>query len=90
MSKEFFVLLTEFLVKEKFTKQRLKEAVNHIITTFKYKELNISDIIQFDKRVKLYTYNEVTAMVLKSQASFDDFEIREVNGKKFRVKKTDL
>lgn len=90
MKGEFFILLTEFLIKENFTKKRLTDAVNHIIANFQYKELNISDIIQFDRKIKLYTYNEVTEMVLKHQASYSDFEIREIDGKKFRVKKTDL
>jgi len=90
MKGEFFILLTEFLIKENFTKKRLTDAVNHTIANFQYKELNISDIIQFDRKIKLYTYNEVTEMVLKNQASYSDFEIREIDGKKFRVKKTDL
>lgn len=59
MSKEFFILLSEYLLKEKFTEERLKDAVDNVICKFQYKELNISDIISFDKRVKLYTYNDV-------------------------------
>lgn len=89
MSKEFFVLLTEFVSKEKFTAERLKDAVNHVIANFQYKELNISDIIQFDRRVKLYNYSDVCDLVTRGKATFEDFEIIEVNGEKFRIKKTD-
>lgn len=90
MRKEFFVLLTEFIIKEGFTKERLSDAVNNVIATFKYKEINISDIISYDKRVKLYTYSEVTSLVTQGKASFGDFEIRKVDGKKYRVLKSDL
>lgn len=90
MSSEFFVLLASFIKKEGFTSERLKDAINHVISSFKYKELNISDIIQFDKRVKLYTYSEVCNLVTKGQANFSDFEIRTIGDKTFRVKKSDL
>lgn len=90
MTKEFFVLLTEFLITENFTKQRLKDAVNYVIKNFPYKELNISDIIRYDRKVKLYTHSEASALVTQGKASFNDFEIREVNGRNYRVLKSDL
>ena len=90
MKKEFFVLLSEFVLKENFTAKRLEDAVNHVIANFQYKELNVSDIIKFDKKVKLYTYNEVCLLVTQNKASFENFEIKKVDGKTFRVKKTEL
>ena len=90
MTKEFFVLLNEFILKEKFTQKRLEDAVNHVICNFQYKELNIFDIIKFDRRIKLYTYNEVCELVTKNKARFEDFEIRKIENQTFRVKKTDL
>jgi hypothetical protein len=59
MSKEFFILLSEYLIKENFTSERLRDAVDKVICNFQYKELNISDVIAFDKRIKLYTWNDV-------------------------------
>lgn len=59
MSNEFFILLSEYILKENFTEERLRDAVDKIICNFQYKELNISDIISFDKRIKLYTWNDV-------------------------------
>jgi len=89
MTKEFFVLLTEFLITENFTKQRLKDAVNYVIKNFPYKELNISDIIRYDRKVKLYTHSEASALVTQGKASFEDFEKREIDGKIFRILKSD-
>lgn len=86
----FFDILTERIIANGFSDQRLADAVNNVIDNFRYKELSVADIIQHDKRVKLYTYPEVVAMVTAWQATFDDFEIRKINGKTYRVLKTDL
>ncbi|MCL1942003.1 MAG: hypothetical protein FWF54_00395 [Candidatus Azobacteroides sp.] len=89
MTKEFFVLLTEFAVKHEFTAERLSDAVNHVIADFRYRELNISDIIRYDRRVKLYTAGEF----MKAQMSGthpSEFEKREIDGKIYRVLKADL
>lgn len=90
MGQDFFNLLAERLIDNGFSSKRLKHAVNYVLDNFNYKELNIADIIRFDKRVKLYTYNDVCRMVSKGEASFSDFEMREINGKCYRVKKSDL
>lgn len=90
MSDQFFNLLSERIIANDFTENRLIDAINHVIDNFAYKELNISDVIRFDRKVKLYTYPEVSDLVTAGKASFSDFEIREINGKTFRVKKSDL
>lgn len=90
MNNGFFDLLAERIAANKFTSKRLYDAVNSLIDNFNYKELNIADIIKFDKKAKLYSYNEVCRMVSKGEVSFSDFEIREINGECYRVKKTDF
>lgn len=87
MSKEFFVLLSEYVIKEKFTEERLKDAVDNVITNFQYKELNISDIIRFDKRIKLYTWNDVYKIA--GQFPSPDFQIYDKE-RKLYAKITDL
>jgi hypothetical protein len=87
---QFFILLTEFVITHGFTAKRLKDAVNHVIANFQYKELNISDIIKFDKRARLYTYSEYCNLINEHKAKNDDFEVREVNGKNYWVLKKDL
>lgn len=90
MERGFFDLLAERVIANGFTAERLKDAVNHVLDNFQYKELNISDIIRFDRRVKLYTYSDVCQMVTSGKAVWEDFEKREINGKLFRIKKADL
>ena len=90
MEKGFFDLLAERVIANGFTASRLKDAVNHVLDNFQYKELNISDIIRFDRRVNLYTYSDVCQLVTRGEAAWDDFVKREINGTMFRIKKTDL
>jgi len=89
MPEEFFILLTEFILKEKFTAKRLEDAVNHVIRNFQYKEFNISDIIKFDKRVKLYTGKEYISMQMQGFHT-SEFEKRVINDEVYWVKKIDL
>jgi len=86
----FFDILTERIIANGFSDQRLADAVNNVIDNFRYKELSVADIIQHDKRVKLYTYSEAAAMVIEGKATFEDFETRKINGKTYRVMKSDL
>ena len=89
-SDAFFDILTERIIANGFSDKRLADAINNVIDNFHYKELTIADIIQHDKRVKIYTYQEVAAMVTAGKASFEDFETREIGGKIYRVLKSDL
>ena len=90
MTKEFFVLLSEFVQSEKFTRQRLMDAVNHVIANFQYKELNVADVIGFDRRVKLYDRNEMCYYIQKNSASTDHFQRVVINEQVFWVLKTDV
>ena len=90
MGNEFFNLLSERVVDNGFSSDRLNHAINYVLDNFQYKELNISDIIRFDRRVRLYTHNEVSRMVTEGKAAFSDFEIREIGGTYYRILRTDL
>lgn len=86
---DFFNLLAERLVANRFSDRRLREAVSHMIDTFPYRRINIADVISFDRRVRLYTYGEVCDMVHGQTARFDEFELREVGSKKYWIRKTE-
>lgn len=90
MESGFFNLLAERAIANKFTPERLVDAVNNIIDNFQYKEINISDIIRYDRKIKLYTYNEVCKMVTEGTAAFSDFITKEINGNVFKIKKSDI
>ena len=69
-SKEFFNVLAERLIANGFTDERLTDAVNNVIDNFQYKELNISDIVRFDKKMRLYTYSEACRLVTEKGYEF--------------------
>lgn len=69
-SKEFFNVLAERLIANGFTDERLADAVNNLIDNFQYKELNISDIVRFDKRMRLYSYKEACRLVTEEGYEF--------------------
>lgn len=82
--------MSERIISNNMTLKQLEDSVNNIIDNFKYKEINISDVISFNKYVNLYTYSEVTALITENKASWDDFQIVKIKGETFRVKKTDI
>lgn len=87
---KFYSVLTERIISNKFTKQRLKEAVNFFIDTkTSFKDIHIADIVNFDKQEKLYSYHEKCITVQQSTTlSFNDFVGVKVNGVMYyRLKK---
>jgi len=86
----FYNLLSERIMANGFTDDRLKDAVARVLDTFNYKEINISDIVSFDKRVRLYTYNEMSEDILSQKANAAEFEARIVNDRRYWVKRRDL
>jgi hypothetical protein len=90
MGNGFFDVLSERVTSNKLTRERLRDSVNWILDNFKYKELTVADVIRYDKRARLYTYDEVSSMVTRGEAKFEDFEIREIGGVCYRVRKTEL
>lgn len=90
LPKEFYGLLGNRMKEKGFTDDKMRDAINYVIDNCKYPIPTISEILSYDRVVKLYSYNEVSNMVMKGQASFDDFEKREIGGKIYRVLKSDL
>ena len=91
MEDEFFMLLCKRIGANEFTAKRLEDAVSHVIDNFRYKELNVADVISFDKRVRLYSYDEVCDMCASGRANMkEDFEIKKIGEKKYWAKKVDM
>lgn len=86
---EFINVLTERIVANEFTNERLIDAVSHLIDTFKYPRPSIADIIGFDCRIKLYSYSEYMNEILSHKAIHEDFCPHWIGDKPFHVKITD-
>lgn len=63
MSSDFLFLLTDRIKNKRFTRLQLTAAIENLIDNYTYPQPKIADIISFDKKVKLYTYNEVCRLV---------------------------
>ena len=85
----FTAILSERLVANGFTTQRLIDAVSYLIDNFKYQTPSIADIINFDRKVKLYSYNEVVEFVTSDKGTFDDFYKHWIGETLYWVKKSD-
>lgn len=70
----FFALLCSRMKANGFTKQRMQDAVNYLVDNFRYKQINIADVITYDRRVRLYTYQEYCSAVYRNKNLSDDFE----------------
>jgi hypothetical protein len=57
----WYTILEEMLDEEKFTDQRLTDAVNHLIKTSIYPEPTIANLLTFDRKAKIWTYEEALA-----------------------------
>jgi hypothetical protein len=88
LNSDFFNLLSERIVANGFNNERLHDAIAHLIDTFPYKEPKIADIISYDRKIKLYSYNDVCSEVFKG-SNFQDFDKIAKNGKLFWFKKSD-
>lgn len=83
---DYLIVLVDRLIANKFTRQRVADAVNHVLDNFPYRRPSISDIISYDRKLKLYTYAEMCAKCTP-QFTADNFRIVEVNGRKMWVEK---
>lgn len=61
--KEFYDILAERLKENKFSDKRLIDAINLLIDSYIYPVPAIANIISYDVRVKLYTYQDMLKLV---------------------------
>lgn len=87
--------LTELLITRakhhKFTNKRFMDAIDHVIDNYKYQKPHIADIISFDKKVKMYTYNEMLTICSNNNTlpTTDFFKSVLIQNKRVWVEKSD-
>lgn len=67
---QFTDLLTESLMRNKFTDERFKDAVNHVIDNCRYPKPSIADFVSYDKSIVFYTHKEMS----HNRFNFDLFQ----------------
>lgn len=82
----FYDILTDRLKELRFSDQRLTDAVNNLIDTCPYPTPTIANLISWDKRIKLYNYQEMVAMVDKfGEVTWRSYKAVKISGFKSRV-----
>lgn len=86
---EFFSVLIDRMRENGFSDERMKDSINNVIDNCRYPIPTMADFLSFDKRVKLYQYNEVCDLVTGNQATFEDFSIIRISSIVYRIRKSD-
>ncbi len=59
--------------------KQVTDAINNVIDTYRFPIPMVADIISFDKKVKIYTHQEICAMIPQGY-TFENFEKVTING----------
>ena len=70
----WYNILEKLLDTEKFTDKRLMDATNNLIKTCIYPEPTIANILGYDKKMRLYTYEEA---INKNGGNFNGWDKKE-------------
>jgi hypothetical protein len=79
----FYTILMNRLKDKGFTDQQLIDSVNNVIDTCVYPVPTIANFINFEKKVRLFTYNEMTKKVHDSggdSSIWDMHDKRNIDG----------
>lgn len=76
MTETTATLIIERMADNGFSRNRAIDAVHHVIDTYDGwdKVPNIANFIQFDRRIKLLTYAEITSGTNQGALSWDDYQ----------------
>ena len=59
LSDAFFGILASRIIDNDFCNERMTDAVNHVIDTCQYPNPSVAEFISFDRKVKVFTYEEM-------------------------------
>lgn len=84
-------ILKDRFAENSFTDERMLDSVNHVIDTFVYGSIpNIAHFIQFDKKVKIYSWNELEKLHNDGNANRDDYGMLMIDGKVRYAKNSEI
>jgi len=82
----FYDILTDRIKDLNFSDERFMDSVNNLIDTCIYPQPTIANIISWDKRIKLYNYQEIVALVDRhGEVVWTSYKAVKINGFKSRV-----
>jgi hypothetical protein len=84
----FFAIMIERMRANQFSDQRMIDSIGYVIDNCLYPTPTIANLISYDRRVKLYTYQEVCEYVDRG-GQMEDFIKREIRGTVYRILKSE-
>lgn len=75
------IILSQRIIARKMTARQLTDAVNNLIDNYRYPIPTIAEVIGFDKKVKVYTHQDVVKSIQEG-FTFENYDIIEINGQK--------
>jgi len=79
-------VLSERIIANGFTDNRLKDAISNLIDNHRYPNIMISDVISFDKRIKLYSHSDICGLLDKGQKWSEFVKFKKINNKIYFAK----
>jgi len=79
MQPGFVVVLCQRIAEKLMSAKQVTDAINNVIDTYRFPVPLVADIVSWDKRIKIYTHQEICEMIPKGY-TFDNFEKITVNG----------
>lgn len=76
----FYDILQEMIKKDNFCDSRLIDAVDHVIRNCRYPNPTIAEFISYDKKMKIYTYNECIKIISDYGVKLTDMFIHTEEG----------
>ena len=83
----FYDTLIERAKENNFTDKRLCDSVSYVIDTCKYPQPTVSNFISFDKKIRLYTYQQIVEMTDFDKEIFSKCKKIKTGGKVLYYKK---
>ena len=70
----FYDVFAERIIENDFNDERLAAAIKYVIDNCVYPKPTIAQFISFDKRITLYTYDQILKMINENSKIFDFYK----------------
>ena len=90
LSTDFYNLFMDRVKEKGFSNKRLIDSVNNVIDNCQYPTPTLANFLQFDKRIKAISYDDLCTLAMRNEAKFENYHRYSINGgKPFYIKKSD-
>ncbi len=81
LGSDFISVLFERVQELNIPCERIKDAVNYLIDNYHYPTMTIADVVSYDKKIKLLTYDEVMKIHAQTGNAFKIYKVVDLGQK---------